>query len=427
MRYCPPRSPARSTTGTLHVKFVLRHWRLATVLLLVVALGSYLLLRRIQGPLLSAYRVELRPLVQTVVATGRVVSASRAQVGSRMTGVLAERRVREGDVVQAGDVLAVLHAPELEARVREAEATLAQLQQFTRPQAQAALREAQLQVQQTTREAQRRQALYQRRLIAREVMEQADEAAALARTRAEQAALVAAALASGKADEQLVQERLVAARAALDQTLIRAEVAGTVLTRNAEPGDLVQPGKVLFELARAGQTELLVPVDEKNLSVLALDQPAQCVADAYPARPFAARIHFIAPSIDAARGSVDLRLTIDPMPDFLRTDMTVSVNVQTARREQALVLANDALTAVDGEQAVVWRVVDGKLQRRAVRLGLRSLALTEITEGLQAGDWVLTDAAGTWQEGAAVRVAAQALPDGPVDASARNELPVKFD
>lgn len=86
-----------------------------------------------RGPALAGYKVAERPLVQTVVATGRVVAVSRAQIGSPVTGVVIERRVREGDRVQAGDVLAVLRADDMEAAVRDAEAALAQLQQSTRP------------------------------------------------------------------------------------------------------------------------------------------------------------------------------------------------------------------------------------------------------------------------------------------------------
>lgn len=151
---------------------------------------------------------------------------------------------------------------------------------------------------QASREAQRRRQLFQRQLIARETLEQAEQAETVARTAAERARLTAQSLAAGNPDEALVLERLASARAALAKTFIRAQVAGTVLTRNAEPGDLIQPGRVLFEITRQGDTELLVPLDEKNLAVLALGQPAQCVADAYPTRAFAARVSFIAPSVD---------------------------------------------------------------------------------------------------------------------------------
>jgi len=398
----------------------------ASATLLLLALGAAAL-RYWQGPRLAAYRVESRPLVQTVVATGRVVSVSRVQVGSEITGVLLERRVQEGDHVQAGDILAVLRADDLTARVREAEAALAQLHESARPQALAAVRQAEAQLDQASREAQRRRQLFQRQLIARESLEQAEQAETVARTAAERARLAAQSLAAGNPDEALVLERLAAARAALAKTFIRAQVAGTVLTRNAEPGDLIQPGRVLFEIARQGDTELLVPLDEKNLAVLALGQPAQCVADAYPTSVFPARVSFIAPSVDPQRGSVEIRLKVNPVPDFLKQDMTVSVNVETGRRAQALVVPNDALEPIDGHAATVWRVRDGKARRVRVQLGLRGLAVTEITGGLQAGDWVLAGAPADLRDGTRVRTAGQALPRTGAEPAVGGELPIKLD
>src|SRR5690606_37862053 len=110
------------------------------------------------------------------------------------------------------------------------------------------------------------------------------------------------------------------------------------------------------------------------------------IADAYPASPFVATVNYIAPSVDRERGTVDVRLSVQPVPAFLREDMTVSVNVETGRRERALVLSNDALSAVNGNQAQLWLVVNGRTERRQVMLGMRGLTQTEISSGLQAGD-----------------------------------------
>ncbi len=402
---------------------------LAVVATLVLASGvaGWVVAQKVRGPVFDGYRVAARPLVQTVVATGRVVAVSRAQVGSPVTGVLLERRVEEGDAVQPGDVLAVLRADDLDAAVREAEAGLARLQQSTRPQAQAGLREAEARLVQASREAARRRELFQRQLIAREAMEQAVQAETITRAAAEQARLAASSLAAGNSEEAAARARVATARAQLAKTTIRAEVAGTVLTRNAEPGDLVQPGRVLFEIARAGATEVLVPLDEKNLEVLALGQPAMCIADAYPSRPFPAQVSFIAPSVDPQRGSVDIRLTVAPVPDFLRQDMTVSVNVQTGRRDSAVVVPNDALGEVEGNRATLWLVTDGRATRRPVELGLRGLALTEVTRGLKPGDWILADARAAVEEGGRARVREGALVPDRADPATRKELPGRFD
>lgn len=351
---------------------------LAVFSLLLLSGIAWFTVQKLRGPVVPVYELSAQPLVQTVVATGRVAALSRAQVGSEVTGVVLERRVREGDRVKPGDVLAVLRADQLEAAVREAQAELARLQQSTLPQAEAAVRETAVALAQASREVQRRRQLNQQGAISREELERAVQSEAAARAAAEQARLEADALVAGNPQEAAARARLASAQAQLSKTVIRAQVAGTVLTRNAEPGDLVQPSRVLFEIAHDGATEILVPLDEKNLEVLALDQTAVCIADAFPGRPFDARVNFIAPRIDPQRGTVDVRLAVAEPPDFLREDMTVSVNIETGRRDRAIAVPNDALLAVGDGQASVWLAVDGEVVLRRVRLGLRGVAATEV-------------------------------------------------
>jgi len=374
------------------------------IAVLILAIAGWFILQKQQGMQLPAYEVRAQALVQTVVASGRVTAPSRAQVGAEVTGVVLERRVREGDRVQAGDILAVLSATELEAAVNQARAELQRLQQSTLPQAQAAVREAEIAQTQASREAQRRRRLYEQRAIPREELERAIQAEVAAAAAAEQARLEAQSLAAGNPDEALARARLASAEAQLAKTVIRAQVAGTVLTRNAEPGDLVQPSRILFEIAHEGDTEILVPLDEKNLEVLALGQTASVIADAYPSQPFSATVNFIAPKVDPQRGTVDVRLSVDENPGFLREDMTVSVNIETGRRDESLVLPKDALNDVQADQATVWVVENGRDQRRQVQLGLRGLAATEVIAGLEGGDQVLANVQRELEEGTRVRV-----------------------
>ncbi len=191
---------------------------------------------------------------------------------------------------------------------------------------------------------------------------------------------------------------------------------------------MVQPGKTLLTIALAGDTEIRVPLDERNLPQLALQQPASVIADAYPDQPFPARINFIAPSIDPQRGTVEVRLAVNPVPEFLRQDMTVSVNIETAKRERALVIPNDALTDVQGTRATVLLVRQGKIQRQRITLGLRGLAMSEVIAGLKSGDEVLSTPTTSLAEGTRVRVKPEKIPVAArADADSKNELPVKFD
>lgn len=391
-------------------------------------IGAFVAWRALRPPALPGYVVEERPLVQTVVATGRVISVARVQVGSEITATVAERRVQEGDRVAPGDVLVVLNAGDLAARVAEARAALQALTTSDRPRAQAALRQAEAQLQQATRERQRREDLAARALLAKETAEQAVEAEALAREAASQARLVAASFAPGSSAEAQARARLAAAEADLARTELRATVSGTVLTRAVEAGDLVQPGKVLLEIARDGVTEISVPVDEKNLGVLALDQPATCLTDAFPGQPFAGRVSYLSPAVDPRRGSIEMRVRVDPAPEYLRQDMTVSVSVETGRRPAALAVPNDAIRETSPGVATVLAVRDGRVHAVPVTPGLRGLAATEIVSGLAAGDRVLADAVNAAvTEGARVRVERRDAPAGDGAGATRRELPVSFD
>nr|WP_272886539.1 efflux RND transporter periplasmic adaptor subunit [Stutzerimonas kunmingensis] len=378
----------------------------------VLLLAGWMIWRQLQGPELPGYRLETRPLVQRVVASGEVDSQSLAQVGSEITGVVAVRHVREGDAVKAGDLLLELRDDEQRARLREAEAALRQLIDSSRPQAQATLREAQNNLEQADRELQRRETLFERKLLASEALEQARRATLTARVVRDRARFAAAAVGEGGSEEQVLRQRLEAARANLAKARIHAQVDGIVQTREVEPGDLVQPGRTLLTIARSGSSEILLPLDEKNLAPIKLGQAARIIADAYPDRVLPARVSFIAPSVDTARGTIDVHLDLLEPADFLRQGMTVSVNIETGRREQALVLPNDALRARDGTRAQVLRANDGVVERVGVRLGMLGTALSEVSEGLAAGDLVLI---GDAEEGQRVRVREQTIPTGIQD------------
>ncbi len=404
------------------------HYKSVVIILLLILAVGFALFRWWQGPLLPAYTIASTPLVQTVVATGRVTTVSRAQIGSEITGVVLERLVQEGDQVSPDDLLVVLKSDELLAQVREAEVALTELATSRRPQAEAELATAKAQLEQASREAARRRNLEVGVLSAEEI-EQAVEAARVARNNFELASLKAAVLAPGQVEEAKLREQLVAAQAQLAKTKIRAEIAGMVLTRDVEPGDLVQPGRTLFSIALNGNTEIRVPLDERNLSQLALQQNAAVIADSYPDQSFPARINFIAPSIDPQRGTVDVRLTVDPVPDFLRQDMTVSVNIETARRDRALTIPNDALSSIKDNKAMVLLVRDGKIHHQQVTLGLRGLAMSQVVSGLSQGDHVLADTESSLKEGARVRLKLQKTVSNNQtdDTDSKNELPVNFD
>ena len=378
-------------------------YKFGIISILLILIISFAVFRWWQGPIVTGFTVEARPLVQTVVATGKVVNVSRTQIGSEITGVVIDRLVKEGDRVSRGDLLITLKADELAAQVRQAEAELKELSTNKFPQAKIDLANAKAQLDQARREANRRRTAGQG-IFSSEEIEQAIQAETQAVNNFEAARLKAEASSPGKVEEIKLTEQLATLKAQLAKTKIRSEVTGIVLTRDVEPGDLVQPGRALFNIALDGDTEIQVQLDERNLPKLTLSQKAIIIADAYPDKPFPATINFIAPSIDSERGTVEVRLAVNTAPNFLRQDMTVSVNIETGKREKALVISNDSLDNIQGNNATVLVVRDGKIIHQNVTLGLRGLGMTEILSGLKSGDHVLTNASKNLADGTRVRL-----------------------
>ena len=155
------------------------------------------------------------------------------------------------------------------------------------------------------------------------------------------------------------QARLQQARAAFEHTRLRAPFAATVLARDVEPGEVVRPGEVLFVLAGDAPLEVTISPDESNLARLAIDQVALVSPDAFPDRRLAAKVARIAPSIDPQRGTVEVTLTLDEPAVELRPDMTVSVEVELGRADDALVLPTELIRDLATDAPYVLIARDG--------------------------------------------------------------------
>ena len=352
-----------------------------------------------RGPVLPGLTVELMPLELRIVASGEVRYQSLARIGSEMTGTVLARHVREGDRVNKGDLLIELNPDELQARFDQAKTLLQQLREVSRPQAQAALAEARDNLRQASREARRRETLAVKGVIAAEQLEQAQRIELNAKTALTRAQLVADSLAAGSTEEQLLQQRIVSAEAELAKTRIYAPFAGRVQTRNVEPGDLVQPSKVLLEIARSDGLdpdgvasdglEVVVALDEKNFAPLKLQQPVQLIADAWPEQTVPGVVSFIAPAVDSSRGTIDVHISVLSDDSNFLQGMTVSANIIAAERERTLVLPNDYLLIGSAGQPQVLRWQDGAVRSLDVQLGLRNMTHSEILSGLAEGDVVV--------------------------------------
>jgi HlyD family secretion protein len=381
-------------------------WGLVAIVLAAATVIAWLQLR---GSKVDVLVLRQAPLVRTLQFSARVATLSRVDVGSTITGRVAQVLVSEGDQVRRGQVLVRLEPDELRAALaqavaaeRQAKARLDGLRTTGRMAAGAALAQAEATLRAAQSELSRSEQLVSQGFLSASRLDEARRAVEVAR--AQLTSAQAQSRANEEAGTELAQAQAQLASAAAATTVARARVAQTqlvapadarVLSRDVEPGQIVQPGKALVGLALAGPTQLVAQLDERFLEQLRPGQQAMVVADAFSGRPFSARVLSIAPSVDPQRGAVEVKFALNQQPPaFLREDMTLSIEVETGRREQALVMPLAALRnqAADGS-ATVLLARQGRAQEHAVRLGLRTLDAVEVVQGVAEGDAVVLEAA----------------------------------
>ena len=188
----------------------------------------------------------------------------------------------------------------------------------------------------------------------------------------------------------------------LGYATIAAPRAGVLISRNVEQGTIAKPGDMLMVLAPDGETQIGMAIDERNLAKLALGRKATVSADAYADKRFAATVSYINPAVDITRASVEVKLTVADPPDYLRQDMTVSVDIEVARAENALVVPGSFVHETLSAKPWVLAIRDGRAVRSSVRIGLTGASQVQILEGLADGEAVLP-ALSTVQAGDRVR------------------------
>ena len=355
----------------------------------VAGVLAYVAYGQALGPQIVLEPVAQSTLVHTIVASGRVETAHRINLGAQITGTVRAVLVAEGQAVQRGQLLLEMDNSELQANVAQAAAAeqlaagnLRVLSELKQPLADQAVAQAQFNLRSAQRNASRAQDLHAQGFYGAAAAEEAQRALDMAQAQLTIAAHQRASLQTAGAETASAQASLRQAQAAwqtaqarLRYSRISAPVDGIVMARHVEAGDGVQPGKVLLVLSPLGAMQLVLQIDEKNLKWLHAGQNARASADAFAEQAFAARVAFINPAVDPQRGAIEVRLDVSAPVAQLRQDMTVSVDIEVARRPQAL------------------------------RVGLQAQGRVEVLSGLQVGALLVPVAQSTVHEGDRIRQA----------------------
>jgi membrane fusion protein (multidrug efflux system) len=282
-------------------------------------------------------------VVDAIQATGQIEAVQstelRPEVQGRITGILA----REGQPVAAGTPLFKVDDAELTAQVAQAEAE---------------------------RDVARQALERTKQLIAQNAASQADLENADANAR------------SKEASYQLLKVRL-------DRTVVRAPFAGIVGRRLVSVGDYVTPQTPLISLQTVNPQHAAFQVPERYAERLRLGQLVSFQVGALPGKNFSGEVVFVDPVVELPGRTILIKARVPNSQRQLQAGMFIEARLATDIRPNAIVVPEDAILPLEGS-TFVWVVKDGKADRRAITLGVRTAGWAEILGGgVEAGDQVV--------------------------------------
>lgn len=295
------------------------------------------------------------PAVEAVYATGVVEPVHMAKVAPLATARISQVLKRDGERVKRGTPLARLDDREARGNLDSLEARRAFL----------------------ARERDRQRELFEKKYIARAVLERAESELAQA------------------------EATLAAARRPLAETVLISPIAGIVLRQDGEPGEMVSAGQALFWVGEPHDLRITAEVDEEDIPRVAPGQRALVKSDAFPGQALEAKVGDITPKGDSLNKNYRVRISL-PQDTPLKTGMTVEVNVVVRKVDEALLVPTTAV--VEGR---VFLLEGGRAVAKPVKIGIRGAQRSQVESGLSGGEQVVVNPPADLAEGARIRVRAR--------------------
>ena len=301
-------------------------------------------------------RVELQAMIDEIQALGTANANESVDIQSRIPSIVERIAFEEGQLVAAGDLLVELENDEIDAGLAVAEATLSESR-----------------------------SLYDR-----------------SQNLAESQAISASGLEQLHAQVQVHEAQVLAARARLDNTIIRAPFSGRIGLRRVSPGSFVDTSTVITTLDDVSKIKLDFSVPESFLTVLSDGMNIVAHSLVYPEQQFEGVVQSIDTRLDPISRSIRVRAIVPNSDALLKPGMFLTVDLQRDRGN--VLLAPEQAIVPEGSAQFVYVAVDGFVEKRAVILGRRIPGFVVIDEGLSAGDTVVTEGTHKLRDGSAIKV-----------------------
>jgi RND family efflux transporter MFP subunit len=321
---------------------------------------------------------------EKVTVVGNLIGAATVDAVARVAGRLDAVNVRLGDSVRRGQQVAKVEDREVLEQIKQAQASY-EVSQATIRQREADLRLAQTNIDRT-------KSLFDRQLIPKQTY---DDTEARFQAATAQLDLARAQFAQSSA-------RLDELKITLSNTNILSPVTGFVSKRTLDPGAYVTANTSFMSFVDITTVRLVANIVEKDLRRVAKGLAADVSVDAFPGETFDGRIARVSPVLDPATRTAQIEVEI-PNGDFrLKPGMYAKVDLTVEHHPNTLVVPTNAVVDVGGKRGV-FRPTEGEqgsiARFQAIDVGLTNATLTEIANGLNEGERIVTTGAGALREG----------------------------
>ncbi|MCF6262607.1 MAG: efflux RND transporter periplasmic adaptor subunit [Xanthomonadales bacterium] len=337
--------------------------------------------------------VELKSLKSSILASGTLTFREQVQLRSEVIGQVIELHVEEADQVSKGQLVITLDPKNYQAQVDQAQARV-RISAI-------AIERQRLLISNLAERFERRKSLYKSKLVGEDSYQALESELSLSRV-----------------DLRSLQESLLQARAALDQsedllrkTLIKSPIDGIVIQSEIKVGETVIagttniPGSTLMVIADPSATLTEVQVDEADIAQIIEGLAADIYSAAYPDTPLSGVVESIATVARRAPGQQSLSFLVKILLDeqdslIIRPGMSVRADIYTQTSEETISVPIQAVLFEEGtvtdkkdeekeDQAYVFLFQKGKAVRKNVEVGLSSDSDQEITKGLRKGQRIV--------------------------------------
>lgn len=381
-------------------------WFIAGVLILAAIAAAFALLRNkaIEVEMVTATAASSGGSSGGAVlnASGYVVARRQATVSAKVTGKVAEVLIEEGMEVKEGQMLARLD-----------DTTTRPLYELAERQLDAAnknLQEVEVRVSEAERNLRRNQQLRADKLVSEQALDAAQ---------AEYSALKAR-LEALRSEVRVAQGSVRVRAQDLDDLQVRAPFDGVVISKDAQPGEMISPISAGGGFTRTGiativdmdSREIEVDVNEAFINRVKAAQKTEAVLDAYQDWTIPSHVIKIVPTADRQKATVRVRIGFDQLDPRILPDMGVKVSFMDDRANEPAAATTAARPAVrvpaeaimkEGDTTFVWRVNDDSVERVAVRTGGERNGQIEVLSGINAGDVLVGKPVDGLAEGAPVK------------------------